>query len=118
VIPALEQRKVIPDLARWVVAHAGDEVRIATYRLNRWNPAFRFYVGRHTLLIDDPRHAEELFRGRTPFQCVMRRAAFQEFVAAGIPLRVLYERDGMWATSGRVLWRRRVMPEQFVVVSR
>ena len=118
VIPALEERKVIPDVARWVVAHAGDDVRIATYRLNRWNPAFRFYVGRHTLLIDDPRHAEELFRGRTPFQCVMRRAAFQEFVAAGIPLRVLYERDGMWATSGRVLWRRRVMPEQFVVVTR
>jgi hypothetical protein len=33
-----------------------------------------------------------------------------------VPLTVLYERDGMWATSGRVLWRRRVTPEQFVVV--
>jgi 4-amino-4-deoxy-L-arabinose transferase-like glycosyltransferase len=118
VMPALEERKVVPDLARWVAAHSGDDVRIATYRLNRWNPAFRFYVGRHTLLIDDPKEAGELFRGGQPFQCVMRRAAFHEFVAGGIPLRVLYERDGMWATSGRVLWRRRVAPEQFVVVTR
>jgi hypothetical protein len=117
VIPALEDRKVVPDVARWVAAHARDETRIATYRLNRWNPAFRFYVGRHTSLIDDPREAEELFRSSQPFQCVMRRAAFQLFVAQGLPLTVLYERDGLWATSGRVLWRRRITPEQFVVVS-
>jgi hypothetical protein len=48
----------------------------------------------------------------------MRRAAFQEFVAQGIPLTTVYQRDGMWATSGRVLWRRRIAPEQFVVVTR
>jgi 4-amino-4-deoxy-L-arabinose transferase-like glycosyltransferase len=118
VIPAIEQRKVIPDVARWVAAHAGDDVRIASYRLNRWNPAFRFYVGRHMTLIDDPREAEQLFRGPHVFQCVMRRAAFQEFVANGHQLTILYERDGLWATSGRVLWRRRLVPEQFVVVSR
>jgi hypothetical protein len=29
----------------------------------------------------------------------MPRAAFQTFVAQGFPLTVLYERDGMWATS-------------------
>ena len=118
VVPALEERKVVPDVARWVAVHARDDTRIATYRLNRWNPAFRFYVGRHAALIDDPREAEELFRSPRPFQCVMRRAAFQEFVAHGLPLTVLYERDGLWATSGRVLWRRRMNPEQFVVVSR
>jgi hypothetical protein len=118
VVPALEERKVVPDVARWVAVHARDDTRIATYRLNRWNPAFRFYVARHAALIDDPHEAEELFRSPRPFQCVMRRAAFQEFVARGLPLTVLYERDGLWATSGRVLWRRRITPEQFVVVSR
>jgi 4-amino-4-deoxy-L-arabinose transferase-like glycosyltransferase len=117
VVPALEERKVVPDVARWVAVHARGDTRIATYRLNRWNPAFRFYVGRHAALIDDPHEAEELFRSPRPFQCVMRRAAFQEFVARGLPLTVLYERDGLWATSGRVLWRRRITPEQFVVVS-
>jgi hypothetical protein len=47
----------------------------------------------------------------------MRRASYQEFEAQGIPLTVVYRRDGMWATWGRVLWRRRITPEQFVVVS-
>ncbi len=118
VLPALESRKVVPDVARWVATHASDEVRIATYRLNRWNPAFRFYVNRHASLIDDPREAEEFFHRPAPFYCVMRRAAFHEFAARGISLTVVYQRDGMWATSGRVLWRRRITPEQFVVVSR
>ena len=118
VLPALEHRKVVPDVARWVAAHAGDRDRVASYRLNRWNPTFRFYVGRHTTFIDSPREAEEFFGSPQPFYCVMRRPAFQEFVAQGIPLTVIYERDGMWATSGRVLWRRRIMPEQFVVVTR
>jgi len=118
VMPALEQRKVVPDVARWVAARAGENDRVASYRLNRWNPAFRFYVGRHTNFIDDPREAEAFFASPQPFYCVMRRAAFQEFVAQGVPLTLVYQRDGMWATSGRVLWRRRITPEQFVVVTR
>jgi hypothetical protein len=44
VLPALEARKVVPDIARRVATLAGDAVRIATYRLNRWNPAYRFYA--------------------------------------------------------------------------
>jgi 4-amino-4-deoxy-L-arabinose transferase-like glycosyltransferase len=118
VMPALEARKVVPEVARWVAAHAGDDVRIATYRLNRWNPAFRFYVNRHASLIDDPREAEAFFQRPAPFYCVMRRAAFQEFAAQGLPLTVVYAREGLWATSGRALWRRRIPPEQFVVVSK
>ena len=118
VIPALEQRKVVPDVARWVAARASAADRIATFRLNRWNPTFRFYVGRHLTFIDDPREAEQFFADPRPFYGVMRRSAFQEFVARGLPLAVLYERDGMWATSGRVLWRRRNQPEQFVIVTR
>jgi len=118
VMPALEQRKVVPDVARWVAARAGENDRVASYRLNRWNPAFRFYVGRHTNFIDDPREAAAFFSSPQPFYCVMRRAAFQEFVAQGVPLTLVYQRDGMWATSGRVLWRRRITPEQFVVVTR
>jgi 4-amino-4-deoxy-L-arabinose transferase-like glycosyltransferase len=118
VLPALEERKVVPDVARWVANHSGDADRIASFRLNRWNPAFRFYVGRHMTLIDDPREAEALFASPQPFYCVMRRGAFEEFVAQGAKLTVVYERAGMWATSGRVLWRRRINPERFVVVTR
>lgn len=117
VMPALEQRKVVPDVARWVSARAHDE-RIATYGLNRWEPAFRFYVDRHTTFLADPATAETFFRAREPFYCAMNRNAFDEFVARGVPLKVVYERDGMWATSGRVLWRRRLPPVHFVIVTR
>jgi len=118
VMPALEHRKVVPDLARWVSTNAGDRTRFATYRLNRWKPAFRFYVNRHTEFLETPGEAEMFFDSPEPFYCVMLRPAFEEFAARGVPLTVLYERDGMWATSGRALWRRRATPSRFVVTTR
>jgi hypothetical protein len=117
VLPALEQRKVIPDIAHWVSARAGPTDRVASYRLNRWIPAFRFYVARHVSAIDSPEEATALFTGREPFYCTMLRPAYDEFVAKGVPLRIVYEREGMWATSGRVLWRRAVPLTHFVVVT-
>ena len=118
VIPALEQRKVVPDVARWVAAHAHAGDRVAAFRLNRWMPTFRFYVDRPTHVLEDAAEAEAFFRERQPFYCAMRRAAYDEFVARGVPLTIVHHREGMWATSGRVLWRRRIRPEQFVIVAR
>jgi 4-amino-4-deoxy-L-arabinose transferase-like glycosyltransferase len=117
VMPALEGRKVIPEVAHWVAAQASHGERVATFRLNRWKPAFRFYLGRHVIFIDDPQEAEALFRKPEPFYALMRRVHVDEFVAKGIPLVVAHEREGLWATSGRVLWRRRIPPEHFVVVT-
>jgi 4-amino-4-deoxy-L-arabinose transferase-like glycosyltransferase len=117
VMPALEHRKVVPDLARWTSVHVQESDRIATYRLNRWEPAWRFYVGRHTTFLEDASAAEAFFRSPEPFYCAMNRKAFDEFVARGVPLRIVYGREGMWATSGRVLWRRRLPPVHFVVVT-
>ncbi len=118
VIPALEQRKVVPDVARFVAAHASPDDRIASYRLNRWNPVFRFYVDRHVVLLEDPVEARSFFDRTPSFYAVMHRRAFDEFVAQGKPLAVVYQRDGMYATTGRALWRRRLDPAQFVVVER
>jgi len=117
VMPAIEQRKVVPDLARWVAARAGPTDSVASYRLNRWNTAYRFYVGRHVWMIDGVEEARALFAGTRPFYCTMLGPAYEEFVAQGVPLRVVYEQDGMWATSGRALWRRRIPPTRFVVVA-
>lgn len=118
VLPALEQKKVVPDVARWVAAEASATDRVATYRLNRWNNAFRFYVDRHVAMIDAPDQVMALFAGTEPFYCTMLGSAYDEFVAQGAPLRVVYEREGMWATSGRILWRRPVPLTRFVVVTR
>jgi hypothetical protein len=69
-------------------------------------------------MIDAPHEARALFNGDEPFYCAMLGPAYDEFVAEGMPLRIVYEREGMWATSGRVLWRRKLPPTRFVVVTR
>lgn len=116
VLPALEQHKVVPDVARWAAAHAGPGDKVASFRLNRWTPTFRYYVDRPMTFLEDAAEAKAFFASAQPFYCVMRKAAYDEFVAQGVGLRILYERDGMWATSGRVLWRRREQPARFVIV--
>jgi len=118
VMPALEGRKVVPDIAQWVAARAVDADRIATYRMNRWTPAYRFYVGRHVHMLEDPVEAEHFFGKPEPFYCVMRRNAYDEFVAQGARLEVLYEREGMTATTGRALWRSQTPMARFVVVAK
>jgi 4-amino-4-deoxy-L-arabinose transferase-like glycosyltransferase len=118
VLPALEHRKVVPDVARWVAAHAAPTDRVASFRLNRWNPAFRFYVGRHITFLEDAAEALGFFNGPQPFYCVMRRNAYDEFAAQGARIQVVYEREGVTATSGRSLWRTRTPPlTRFVVVT-
>ncbi len=117
VLPALEQQKVVPDIARWVATRAAATDHVASYRLNRWNTAFRFYVGRHVAMIDAPDEAKKLFDGSEPFYCAMFGPAYDEFIADGLPLRIVYEREGMSVTSGRVLWRQRAPPTRFVVVT-
>lgn len=117
VMPALERRKVVVDLARHVASDPSIQ-RVATYRLDRWNPAFRFYAERHVTFLEDPSEARAFFDADSePFYCVMRRAAFDEFVALGVPLRIVREEDGMWATSGRALWRTQMPTTRFVLAT-
>jgi len=115
VLPALEARKAVPDLAAFVASRADATDRIASYRLNRWTPAYRFYVGRHTTFLDDPAQAVAFFSDGQPFYAAMRRDGFDELVARGAPLRIAYERDGMAVTSGRALWRTPEAPVRYVV---
>ena len=116
VMPALEARKVVPDVARWTANQASPGTRIATYRLNRWSNAFRFYVDRHAPHLDGPEQAMSLFGAPEPFYCVMPGNVYDEFAALGVPIEAVYEREGMWVTSGRALWRRALPPTRFVVV--
>jgi 4-amino-4-deoxy-L-arabinose transferase-like glycosyltransferase len=118
VLPALEDRKVVPDVARWVARHASADTHVGIFRLNRWTPSFRFYVDRHTDHLDDINETSAFLSATEPYYCVMLLPAFNEFAARGLPIEIVYERDGMWATSGRSLWRRRIPPTRFVVVSR
>jgi 4-amino-4-deoxy-L-arabinose transferase-like glycosyltransferase len=114
-LPALEEHKVAPHLARFVASTAAADDRVASYRLNRLTPAFRFYVNRHTQFLDGAAEAEAFFAAGRPFLCVMAKEAYDEFVARGVPLRILYQREGRWVTSGRALSRNRERLTEFVV---
>jgi hypothetical protein len=118
VMPAIERQKVVDDVAAWVAGEAGQDAVIASYRLNRWNPSFRFHVGRHVEFLEDLHEAETFFASSEPYFCIMRRDALDEFLARGVKLDVRLERRGMWATSGRVLWRNQVPTARFVVVTK
>ena len=119
VMPALDRRKVVHDVAQWIEAarqHDAAPARIATYHYP--NSAFRFYVNQHVTFLDDPNQARAFFGAADPFYCLMRKAAFDEFVAQGVPLKMVYEREGMATTSGRVLWRNRLPETRFVLATR
>ena len=118
VMPALERKKVVDDVARVMTQQSNGGERIATYRMDRWNPAFRFYAGRHVSFLNEALEARVFFEQPQSFYCLMRRPAFDEFVAQGLPLRIVYQTEGMWATSGRALWRQRIALTEFVLVAR
>lgn len=118
VVPSFEQGKVVPAVARWVAAHAGPQDRVASYQLNRWTTAFRFYVDRHTEMLDAPDEARRLFAGPERVYCATTTESYRELVAMGLPLRVVHSREGMWATSGQALWRQKAPATEFVVVTR
>ena len=68
--------------------------------------------------MDGADEARAFFANTGPAYVVMTGTFMDELIAQGVPLQVEYERDGMWVTSGRALWRRREAPTRFVVVSR
>jgi hypothetical protein len=55
--------------------------------------------------------------GAKPFYGVMLAEGYDELVARGMPLEIVYAREGMWATSGRALWRKGIPATKFVVVT-
>jgi 4-amino-4-deoxy-L-arabinose transferase-like glycosyltransferase len=117
VLPALEQRKVVAQMAEWVAAHARPTDHMCSFRMNRWAPAYRFYVGRHVHMLEDAAEAAAFMRRAEPFYCVMRHNAYEEFVSQGAKLHVVLEREGMAVTSGRALFRTPQPPARYVVVT-
>jgi hypothetical protein len=86
--------------------------------LNRWAPAFRFYVDRNVAMLESIDDARRFFGDPGPSLCAMTATAYDDLVSEGIPLDIVYSREGMWATSGRALWRRHDPLTNFVVVKR
>jgi hypothetical protein len=118
VLPALEREKPARELAGWMAAHAGPSDVVATYQLNRWTFAWRFYVNRPALLLEHHDHLIAAMNRATRVYCAMREERLHELRARGLRLRVVFERTGLSSTTrrGRFL---RLEPrfQRFVVVS-
>lgn len=116
VLPVIERQKVVADVTRWTT-RAGASAPVCGYRLNRWNNSLLFYTGRSVGLFDSPeqfRHAAATEQG---LLCLTTIEGFDELTRAGLELTVLHEREGLWATSGRALWRSGPQLTRFVVVT-
>jgi hypothetical protein len=75
-------------------------------------------VDRHTTNVETPEEAARFSDDQGPFYCVLAEPEYKELVARGAPLETAYNREGMWATSGRSLWRRRGHHTRFLIVTR
>ena len=118
ILPRIEEQKVVADVGRWVVSQTTTETQVCSYRLNRWNNSLLFYAERQVTITDEPERVRSLTSAGTPYLCVMTASARDELTARGMDLPVLYQRDGLWATSGRALRRSRGALTSFVVTGR
>jgi 4-amino-4-deoxy-L-arabinose transferase-like glycosyltransferase len=115
VIPDIDRLKVIPEVAAWVAHEAHPADRVASYRLNRWTSAFRFYVDRPVALLDGDDETRKFFVDDSAFFCVMTRDAYDQLRKAGVSMKIAHSREGLWATSGDVLRPDRFRTTEFVV---
>jgi 4-amino-4-deoxy-L-arabinose transferase-like glycosyltransferase len=114
VLPEFERAKPVKDLAQWMAKHAPG--RVGAYQLDRWNTSFRFYVERPVEFFETP-EALVAFAQQPGNQVLMMRTEFDTLRAAGHPLSVVFEREGLFTTTGRAIQREgRSNWKSFVVV--
>jgi 4-amino-4-deoxy-L-arabinose transferase-like glycosyltransferase len=102
-LPAFEQVKPTRRLARIVAETARPEDHVGMYRLNRWSSSWRFYVGRHSDRLETDAEVAEFFARPGRHYCAMLRHDYDQLVAHGMRLRVIYEETGLFTTTGRSL---------------
>lgn len=116
VLPLIEKQKVVADVARWTGTTAGPSAPVCGYRLNRWNNSMLFYSGRLVSLFDSPEQFRDAAAKEQTLLCLTTKEGLDELTQAGLQLSVVHEREGLWATSGRALWRTGPQLTRFVVI--
>jgi 4-amino-4-deoxy-L-arabinose transferase-like glycosyltransferase len=116
--PAFERAKPIKDIGQFVALTAAPTDRIASYQLNRWTNSWRFYVNRPSLFLDDPAELRRFIQEPGRAYCAMLERDYRRLLADGVPLRLVYRREGLLVTTGRGLRQnRRQGWHTFVVVT-
>jgi 4-amino-4-deoxy-L-arabinose transferase-like glycosyltransferase len=106
-LPSFERAKPIRDLARWTEGATRPDDRIATFRMHRWNSSWRFYVNRHTEVLESPVELSRFMSTPGPHYIAMTRRDYDDVVANQFPLRIMQELHGVSMTTGRALRRGR-----------
>ena len=107
VLPQFERAKPVKDLAQWVAASVPEPDSVGTYRMDRWNTSWRFYVGRQVERLDTPEQFGEFLQRPGHHFALMLRGDFEMLMAAGYRIRVVRERPGLFTTTGRAIGRDR-----------
>lgn len=101
--PAFERVKPVKGLARSLAAIAGPDDHVGLYRMNRWSTSFRFYVERPTEKLEVPDQIRQFLATPGRHYIAVQRRDYDELVAQGFPLKVVYEKEGLFTTTGRGL---------------
>lgn len=102
-LPAFEQLKPTRRLARMVATTAAAEDHIGMFRMNRWSSSWRFYVGRHSERLETVDELRMFFARPGRHYCAMLRRDYDRLIADGFQLRIVYEEEGLFTTTGRAL---------------
>ena len=117
-LPRFEEAKPVKRLAREIAVRGLEPNSVATYRMQRWNPSWHFYVRRTVRQLDEPSELESFLNESGERFCLMLRDDYEELATRDVRMAIVSERPGLFVTSGRALRRdRRQAWRSFVVVS-
>jgi hypothetical protein len=66
-------------------------------------------------VVESDEDARQFFSNPEPYFIVMTGPLYEALRAAGVPMKIGYEREGRWVTSGQALWRRAGDRTRFIV---
>jgi hypothetical protein len=73
--------------------------------MDRWNTSWRFYVDRPVEELRTKDELDAFLDGSDRELCLMLDTDFNDLLAAGLPLRIVEQRRGLFTTSGRAITR-------------
>src|SRR5262245_12842901 len=104
-LPAFERAKPVRELATWMAQNSSAHDRLASFRMARWNSSWRFYVNRPSKVLETPAQVRDFFGEPGRAYCLMLESDYQQVRSEGLPLKVVYQREGLFTTTGRALRR-------------
>jgi 4-amino-4-deoxy-L-arabinose transferase-like glycosyltransferase len=116
-LPAFEQLKPTRRLARIVATAAAADDHVGMFRLNRWSSSWRFYVGRHSERLETTEDLRMFLARPGRHYCAMLLPDYDRLVADGFRLRILYQEEGLFTTTGRSLRSGAARRDVFIVVT-